>query len=68
MLATSAKTTMRDMFDAIKKANPHLIAHKAATAVAQQAGKKRKKVEINTKRSQEPQLKKATMDTCSMHK
>ena len=40
-----------------KRAVPHLIALKVVSTIAD-AAKKRKKVDINVKHSQEPQLKK----------
>ena len=76
LLTTAAKTAMRGTLDAVKRAVPHLIffiyfflfiylliffphliAHKVAAA------KKRKRVYIDAKHSQEPQLKKAFVDT-----
>ena len=65
MLATAAKTKMRGTLDAAKRAVPHLIAHKVASTVAA-AAKKRKRVDIDVKYSQEPQLKKAFVDTCGI--
>ena len=62
MLATAAKIAMRGTLDAEKRAVPHLIAHKVASTVAD-ATKKRKRVDINVTGSQEPQLKKAFVDT-----
>ena len=62
MLATAAKTAMRGTLDAAKRAVPHLIAHKVASTIAD-AANKRKRVDINVKHSQEPQLKKAFVDT-----
>ena len=62
MLATGAKSAMRGTFDAAKKAIPHLMVHEVATTI-QNASKKQKKVEIVMKHSQEPQLKKASVDT-----
>ena len=52
MFATAAKTAMRGTLDAAKKTVPHLIAHKVASTIAD-ASKKRKKVEIDAKHSQE---------------
>ena len=52
MFATAANTAMRGTLDAAKKAVPHLIAHKVASTIAD-ASKKRKKVEIDAKHSQE---------------
>ena len=62
MLAAAAKTAMRGTLDAAKRVVPHLIAHKVASTIADVA-KKRKRVDIDAKHSQEPQLKKAFMDT-----
>ena len=62
MLVTAAKTAMRGTLHAAKRAVPHLIAHKVASTIAD-ATKKRKKVDIDVKHSQEPQLKKAFVDT-----
>ena len=62
MLATSATTALRGLLYAAKRAVPHLIAHKVASTIAG-AVKKRKRVDINVKHSQEPQLKKACVDT-----
>ena len=59
---TSAKTAMQDTLDAAKRAVPHLNTHKVASTTAD-AAKKRKRVDINVTRSQEPQLKKAFADT-----
>ena len=53
---------MRGTLDAANRADPHLIAHKVASTIADTA-KKRKRVDIDVKRSQEPQLKKAFVDT-----
>ena len=49
---------MRGPYNAAKKAIPQLNMHKVAIAVQQRAAgeKKRKKVEIDTKRSQEENL------------
>ena len=58
MLTTSAKTAMRGTLNAAKKAVPHLIAHKVASTTVAAAAKKRKKVDIDAKHSQEPQVKK----------
>ena len=55
MLTTATKTAMRGTLDTAKRAAPHLIAHKVASNIAD-AAKKRKRVVINVKRSQEPQL------------
>ena len=62
MLATAAKTALRGSLNAAKRSVPHLIAHKIASTVAD-AAKKRKRVDINVKHSQEPQSKKAFVDT-----
>ena len=62
MLATSAKTALRGPLDAAKRAVPHLIAHKVVSTIAD-AAKKRKRVDMNVKHSQEPQSKKAFVDT-----
>ena len=62
MLPTAAKTAMRGTLDAAKRAVPHLIAHKLASIIAA-AAKKRKRIDIDAKYSQEPQLKKALEDT-----
>ena len=59
MLATAAKTALRGSLNA---AVPHLIAHKVVSTIAD-AAKKRKRVDIKVKHSQEPQLKKPFMDT-----
>ena len=58
VLTTAAKTAMRGTLDA---AVPHLIAHKVASTIVA-AAKKRKRVDIVAKHSQEPQLKKAFVD------
>ena len=62
MLATVAKTTMRGTLDATKRAVPHLVAHKVASTISD-AVKKQKRLDIDVKHSQEPQLKTAFMDT-----
>ena len=62
MLATAAKTTIRGTQDTAKRAVPHLIAHKVASTIADGV-KKRKRVNIDAKHSQEPQLEKAFVDT-----
>ena len=54
MLTTAATTAMRGTLDAAKRSVPHLIAHKGASTIAD-AAKKRKRVDINVTRSQEPQ-------------
>ena len=62
MLTTAEKTAMRGTLDAAKRAVPHLIAHKVASIIPA-AAKKRKRVDIDVKHSQDPQLKKAFVDT-----
>ena len=62
MLATAAKTALRGSLNAAKRAVPHLIAHKVVSTIAD-AAKKRKRVDINVKHSQEPQSKKVLVDT-----
>ena len=62
MLTTAAKTAMRGTLNASKKAVPHLITHKVTSTIAA-AGKKRKRVDIDAKHSQDPQSKKAFVDT-----
>ena len=62
MLATAAKTTLRGTLNAAKRAVPHLIVRKIASTIAD-ATKKRKRVDIKVKQSQEPQSKKALVDT-----
>ena len=62
MLSTAAKTAMRGSLDAAKKAVPHLIAHKVASTIAAATAKKRKRVDIDAKHSQDSQLKKAFVD------
>ena len=52
MLATSAKTALRGSLNAAKRAVPHLIAHKVVSTIADTA-KKRKRVDINVKHSQD---------------
>ena len=47
----------------IKRAVQHLIADKVASTMADVAAKKRKRVHIDAKHSQEPQLNKAFVDT-----
>ena len=42
---------------------PYLIAHKVASTIAAAAAKKRKRVYIDAKHSQDPQLKKAFVNT-----
>ena len=62
MLATAAKTALRGSLNAAKRAVSHLIAPKVVSTIAD-AAKKRKRVDINVKHSQEPQSKKALADT-----
>ena len=62
MLTTAEKTAMRGTSDAAKRAVPHLIAHNVVNTIAD-APKKQKRVDINVTRHQEPQLKKAFVDT-----
>ena len=62
MLATAAKTVLRGSLNAAKRSVPHLVAHKVVSTIAD-AAKKRKRVNINVKHSQEPQSKKALVDT-----
>ena len=62
MLATAAKTALRGSLNAAKRAVPQLIAHKVVSTIAD-AAKKRKRVDINVKHSQEHQSKKAIGDT-----
>ena len=59
---TAANTAMQGTLDAAKRAVPHLIPHKVASAIAT-AAKKRKRVDIDVKHDQEPQLKEAFVDT-----
>ena len=65
MLATAAKRAMRGTLDATKIAITHLIAHKVASTIAN-AAKKRRRVDIDVKRRQEPQSKKAFVDPGSI--
>ena len=58
MLATAAKTALRGSLNTAKRAVPHKVFSTNADAV-----KKRKGVDINVKHSQEPQSKKAFVDT-----
>ena len=58
MLTTAAKAALRGTLDAAKKAIPHVIAHKLTITIA----KKRKRVDKGVTGSQEPQLKKASVD------
>ena len=62
MLATAAMTALRVGVGAAAKAVPHLLAHKLATTFS----KKRKRLEKAMNGSQEPQSKKASVDTCSI--
>ena len=62
MVATATKAALRGSLNATKRAVPHLIAQKVASIIAD-AAKKQKRVDINMKQSQEPQSKKAFMDT-----
>ena len=62
MLATAAKAALKGSLKAAKRAVPHLIAHKVVSTIAD-AANKRKRVDINVKSSQEPQSKKAFVDT-----
>ena len=59
MLATATKAALRGSLDAAKRAIPHVIAHKPATTIA----RKRKMLEKAVTGSQEPQLRKAYVDT-----
>ena len=61
MLATTAKTALRGSLNAAKRAVPYLIAHKVVSTIAN-AAKKRKRVDIDVKHSQELQSKKAFVD------
>ena len=63
MLITAARSAMRDTLNVAKKAIQHLIEHEVATNIQNATSKKRKKVEIDPKRSQDPQLKKAAVNT-----
>ena len=56
MLATAAKTELRGSLNAAKR-----FAHKVVSTIAD-AAKKRKRVDINVKHSEEPQSKKALVD------
>ena len=62
MMTTAAKATLKGSLKAAKRAVPHLIVHKVASTIVD-AAKKRKRVDINLKSSQEPQSKKAFVDT-----
>ena len=59
MLATAANTALRGTLNAAKKAIPHVIAHKLATTI----DRKGKRIDKVVTGSQEPQLKKASVDT-----
>ena len=59
ILTTAAKAALRCTLAAAKKAIPHVIAHKLTTIIA----KKRKRVDKGVTGSQEPQLKRASVDT-----
>ena len=61
MLTTAPKTAMRGTLGAAKRSVQHLLPHKVASTIGD-AAKKRKKVDIDVKRSQEPPLKKAFVD------
>ena len=61
MLTTAPKKAMRGTLEATKRAVSHLIAHKVASTIADVV-KKQKRVDIGSKRSQQPQSKKAFMD------
>ena len=56
------QTALRGSLNAAKRAVPHLIANKVVSTIAD-AARKRKRVAINVKHSQEPQSKKALVDT-----
>ena len=62
MMTTAAKAALKGSLKATTRAVPHLIAHKVASTIAD-AAKKRKRVDINVKSIQEPQSKKAFVDT-----
>ena len=62
MLTTAAKAVLKGSLKAAKRAVPHLITHKVVSTVAD-AAKKQKSIDINVKSSQEPQSKKAFVDT-----
>ena len=62
MLTTAVKAALKGSLKAAKRAVPHLIVHKVASTIAD-AAKKRKRVDINVKSRQEPQSKKAFVDT-----
>ena len=58
-MATAAKAALRGSLAAAKRAIPHVIAHKLATIIT----RKRKRLEKAVTGSQEPQLKKSSVDT-----
>ena len=62
MLAIAEKTALKGSLKTAKRAVPHLIAHKVVSTIAN-AAKKRKRVDINVKHSQELHSKKALVDT-----
>ena len=62
MLATATKAALKGSLKAAERAVPHLMAHKVISTIPD-AAKKRKKVDINVKHSQEPHSKKALVDT-----
>ena len=66
MLATAAKAALKGSLKAAKRALPHLIAHKVVSTIAD-AAMKRKRVDIYVKSNQEPQSKKAFVDTGPHH-
>ena len=66
MFTTAATTAIQGTLDAAKRAVPHLIAHNVASTIAA-AAKKRKRVYIDAKHNQEPQLKNAFVDTGGIH-
>ena len=59
MLVTAAKAALRATLNVAKKAIPHVIAHQLAATIA----RKRKRVDKGVAGGQEPQLKKAYVDT-----
>ena len=61
MLATTAKAALEVSLKAAKRAVPHMIAHKVVSIA--DAANKLKIVDINVKSSQQPQSKKAFVDT-----
>ena len=58
MLATAAKAALRVSL-LVKRAAPHLLAHRLVTTIA----RNRKRLEKAMNNSQEPQLKKSSVDT-----